>query len=35
MASNKITARQNSTGEVIFIMNKIICQLIFSFTPFQ
>lgn len=35
MVSKKLTARQNSTGEVVFIMNKIICQLIFSFTPFK
>lgn len=35
MASKKLTARQNSTGEVVFIMNKIICQLIFSFNPFR
>lgn len=34
MTTNQLTARQNSNGEVIFIINKIICQFIFSFSPF-
>ena len=35
MTTNRLTARQNSTGEVVFIINKIICQFIFSFSPFE
>lgn len=35
MANGKLTARQNSTGEIVFIMNKIICQFVFSFNPFS
>lgn len=35
MTTNRLTARQNSNGEVIFIINKIICQFIFSFSPFE
>lgn len=35
MTTNRLTARQNSTGEVIFIVNKMLCQFVFSFTPFE
>jgi hypothetical protein len=35
MTTNKLTARRNSTAEVVIIMNKIVCQFIFSFTPFD
>ena len=35
MTTNKLTARQSSTGEVVFIINKMICQFVFSFTPFN
>ena len=34
MTANTIAARKSSDGEVIFIVNKIICQFFFSFTPF-
>ena len=35
MTTNRLTARQNSTGQVIFIVNKMFCQFFFSFTPFS
>ena len=35
MTTNKLTARQNSRAEVVFIFNKIVNQFIFSFTPFS
>jgi hypothetical protein len=31
MNSGNRTARQDSMGEVAFIMNKVICQVLFSF----
>lgn len=34
MTANTIASRRSSEGEVIFIINKIICQFFFSFTPF-
>lgn len=34
MTSSTIMARRNSRGEVIFIINKVICQFFFAFTPF-
>ena len=34
MTTNSMTARQNSFGEVVFIINKIVCQFVFSFSPF-
>lgn len=35
MTTNKLTARQNSNGEVVFIINKIVLQFIFTFSPFS
>lgn len=35
MSTNKLQARQNSTAQVVFIVNKIVCQFIFNFTPFD
>jgi hypothetical protein len=35
MTSGKLMARKSSKGEIIFIINKIICQFFFSFTPFS
>jgi hypothetical protein len=35
MTSKKLTARQNSNAEVVFIINKIVLQFFFSFSPFQ
>lgn len=35
MSTNKLQARQNSTAQVVFIVNKIICQFVFNFTPFN
>ena len=35
MTSGKLTARTNSNGEVVFIINKIILQFIFTFSPFD
>ena len=35
MTTKKLTARQNSNGEVVFIINKIVLQFIFSFNPFS
>ena len=34
MTTKKLTARQNSNGEVVFIVNKIVLQFFFSFSPF-
>ncbi|EGR33143.1 PAS domain S-box family protein [Ichthyophthirius multifiliis] len=31
MTSGNRTARQNSRGEVVFILNKVVCQILFSF----
>jgi hypothetical protein len=35
MTTNRLRARQNSEGEVIYILNKLVFQFIFSFTPFN
>ena len=35
MSSNKVQARQNSNAEIAFIINKIVCQCIFNFVPFD
>lgn len=35
MTTKKLTARQNSNGEVVFIINKIVLQFFFSFSPFN
>jgi hypothetical protein len=35
MTTKKLTARQNSNGEVVFIVNKIVLQFFFSFSPFE
>lgn len=35
MTTKKLTARQNSNGEVVFIINKIVLQFFFSFSPFS
>lgn len=35
MTSNKLTSRQNSNGEVVFIFNKIVLQFVFIFSPFE
>jgi len=34
MTAGTIAARRSSSGEIIFILNKVICQFFFSFTPF-
>ncbi|EGR30164.1 PAS domain S-box family protein [Ichthyophthirius multifiliis] len=33
MTSANRTSRQDSKGEVVFIINKVVCQFIFSFVP--
>lgn len=33
MTSGDRTARQDSKGEVVFIVNKVFCQIIFSIVP--
>jgi len=35
MTTHKLTARQNSNGEVVFIINKIVLQFFFSFNLFK
>jgi uncharacterized membrane protein YiaA len=35
MTTKKLTARQNSNAEVVFILNKIVLQFFFSFSPFN
>lgn len=35
MTSSSILARKSSRGEVIFIINKVVCQFFFAFTPFD
>lgn len=35
MTTNRLTARKDSSGQVIFIVNKMVCQFVFSFTPFD
>jgi hypothetical protein len=34
MTTKKLAARQNSNAEVVFIVNKITLQFLFSFRPF-